>query len=45
MTRVLADNVRVEMGIELLGEEGKGKEMGKEGVVVKTSLLRREEDA
>jgi hypothetical protein len=44
MMRVLADNVRADMGIESLSEEGnKGK--GKKGVVVKTILERREEDA
>jgi len=47
MTKVLADNVRVEMGIELLDDEevGKNSGKGKEGVVVKTRLERREEDA
>lgn len=47
MTKVLADNVRVEMGIELLDDEevGKNSGKGKEGVVVKARLERREEDA
>jgi hypothetical protein len=48
MTRVLADNVRVEMGIELLDDDrevGKNSGKGKRGVVVKTRLERREEDA
>jgi hypothetical protein len=50
MTKVLADNVRVEMGIELLGDDmekngGGNKGKGKEGVVVKKTLERREDDA
>jgi hypothetical protein len=50
MTRVLADNVRVEIGIELLGDDveengGENKGKGKEGVVVKKTLERREEEA